>query len=37
MPVHTRTSTESGTEEGLTEASTKTGFSGRNTEAGHTP
>lgn len=37
MPVHTLTSTECGTEEGITEASTKMEFSGPNTEAGHTP
>lgn len=37
MPVHTLTSTECGTEEAITEASTKMEFSGLNTEAGHTP
>lgn len=36
MPVHTLTSTEYGTEEAITEASTKMGFSGLNTEAGPT-
>lgn len=37
MPVRTPTSTESGTEAAITEASTKTESSGPNTEAGPTP
>lgn len=37
MPVHTLISTESGTEEATTEASTKMGYFGPNTEVAHTP
>lgn len=37
MPVHTLISMESGTEEATTEASTKMGYFGPNTEAAHTP
>lgn len=37
MPVHTRISMESGTEEAITEASTKMGYFGPNTEVAPTP